>query len=432
MSRAVACLLAFIGLLLAPTAAAAPARLPFDAEGDPLYLVGARVHVGDGTVIEGGVIEVRGTRIAAVGAAGSVAVREGMKTVDLSGAIVTPGFIAAATGIGLTEIGAEESTNDGGRQVEDPIRSGYDVATAINAESTLLPVQAIEGVTSAAVTPAGGLLSGQVAWIDLLAGDHRSIVARPRIAMQANLGRVWAGSRAATLAKLREVLDDARFYRDHRGAYDRRESRDLAAHRLDLDALVPVLDREIPLVVSAHRASDLLALVQLAKASKLRIVIAGGAQAWKVADALAEAKIPVIVQPTSNLPGSFDQIGARLDNAALLHARGVEVGIALLGDMHNLRNLGQEAGIAVANGLPREVALSAVTRNIARAHGMDAHYGTLAAGKVANVVVWDGDPFELSSVPKRVYVRGREVPLTSRQTELRERYRDLSRYGSRP
>ena len=416
-----------VALLVAAPVHAAP-KLAFDREGEPVYLVGARVHVGDGTVIDGGVIEIRGSRIASVGKAGSIGIKAGATTVDLAGAIVTPGFIAAASGIGLTEIGAEESTNDGAITVEDPIHAAYDGAAAVNAESTLLPVQAVEGVTSAAVTPTGGLVSGQVAWIDLLAGDHRTIVSRPRIAMQAHLGRVFGGSRSATLAKLREVLDDARFYRDHRAAYDRRQSRDLAAHRLDLEALVPVLDREVPLVVSAHRVSDLLALVQLARTQKLRIVVTGGAQAWKVADALAEAKIPVIVQPTANLPGSFDQIGARLDNAALLHKAGVEVGLALLGDTHNLRNLSQEAGIAVANGLPHEAALSAVTHVIARAYGMDAHYGALAAGKVANVVVWRADPFELSSFPERVYVRGREIQMRTRQTELRDRYRDLSRY----
>ena len=419
--------IAIVWLLLAWPAAAAP-KLPFDADGEAIVLVGGRVLVGDGRVIEGGVVELRGTRITAVGAAGSVAVREGATKIDVTGMIVAPGFIAAGSGIGLTEIGAEESTNDVGLAVEDPIRSAYDVASAVNAESTLLPVQAVEGVTSAAVTPTGGLVSGQVAWIDLLSGAHRSVVSRPRIAMQASLGRVYAGSRSATLSKLREVLDDARFYRDHRSAYDRRQSRDLAAHRLDLEALVPVLDREVPLVVSAHRVSDLLALVQLAKTLKLRVVVTGGTQAWKIADALAEAKIPVIVQPTSNLPASFDHIGARLDNAALLYKAGVEVGIGLLGDNHNLRNLGQEAGIAAANGLPRDVALSAITHVIARAYGMDAHYGSIAVGKVANVVVWDGDPLELSSAPKRVYVRGREISMRTRQTELRDRYRDLRRY----
>src|SRR5690606_7833988 len=121
----------------------------------------------------------------------------------------------------------------------------------------------------------------------------------------------------------------------------------------------------------------------------------GAAQGWKVADALAEADVPVVVQPTANLPLGLDQLGARLDNAALLHAAGVRVGIAVLGEAHNVRNVTQEAGIAVAHGLPPEAALRAVTLELARIYGMDAHYGSLAPGKVANLVVWDGDPFEL-------------------------------------
>jgi imidazolonepropionase-like amidohydrolase len=295
----------------------------------------------------------------------------------------------------------------------------------------LFQVQAIDGITSAAVTPQGGLFAGKVAWIDLVAGDHRRLVASEGVGMRASLGQVVDGSRAATLQRMREVLDDARFYRTRKGAYDRRQSRDLAAHRLDLEALAPVLDRRIPLIVSAQRASDLLALVRLKEELRIDIVAVGGTQAWQVADELARAKIPVVVQPSQNLPGSYDTLGARLDNAALLAAAGVELGIAVLGEAHNVRNVTQEAGIAIAHGLPREAALTAITLNIARAYGMDAHYGSIAPGKVANLVVWDGDPFELSQRPSAVWIRGVPITMRSRQTELRDRYLDLRRFGKR-
>jgi imidazolonepropionase-like amidohydrolase len=166
----------------------------------------------------------------------------------------------------------------------------------------------------------------------------------------------------------------------------------------------------------------MLALVQLADSYGIALVLTGATQAWMIADELAAAKVTVIVQPSDNLPYGFDQIGARMDNAALLHAAGVALGIAVLGDAHNLRNVTQQAGLAVAYGLDREAALRAVTLNIARAYGMQDDYGTLAAGKVANVVVWNGDPFELSSFPTAVYVRGNKMPAVSRQTELRDRY----------
>lgn len=408
-------IVAFVFLLglLGPSLAQAA---PQDAR---IAIVGGTVHDGTGRVLEDAVVEMQGARIVRVGTGAPTA---GATLVDAKGKLVTPGLIAAATPLGLVEIDMEASTRDSAPGGEDPIRAAYDASAGINANSSLLAVQAIDGVTTAAATPQGGLLSGQVAWIDLLPGHHRDIVAAPRIAVAGGLGQRVAGSRVAALSRLAEVLDDARFYRDHRAAFDRRASRELVAHRLDLAALGPVLGREVPLVLEAHRASDLLALAALAKAETLRVVVVGGTQAWQVAEALAQADIGVIVQPTANLPGSFERVGARLDNAALLHEAGVSVGIAVLGEAHNVRNVTQEAGIAVAHGLPHEVALQGLTHTLAAAYGMDKDYGSLATGKVANVVIWPADPFELATVPEAVYIRGQAIPLRSRQTELRDRY----------
>lgn len=419
----------------AARSAPGPAPLSFEAKAGAVaqtttFLVGAEVHVGDGTVIEDGVVQLRGARIVEVGPRGAAAPPADATVIDLAGKRLTPGLISAHTALGLVEIGMEGATVDAERKDSDPIRAGYDASVAIHADSSLIAINAIEGITSAAVTPRGGLLSGQVAWIDLVSGDHRSIVARPRIAAAGTLGAAVSGSRAATLARLQEVLADAALLRDRRTAFDRRQTRDLAAHRLDLEALGPVLDGSVPLVLRAERASDLLALVELRRQG-LSVAAVGASQAWRVADVLAEAGVPVIVQPSRNLPSGLDQLGARLDNAALLHAAGVRVGITVLDDAHNARNATQEAGIAVANGLPPEVALRAVTLELARIYGMDQHYGSIEAGKVANLVVWDGDPFELSQWPTQVYVRGRTIPMRSRQTLLRDRYRDLTRFRDR-
>ncbi|MCB9566645.1 MAG: amidohydrolase family protein [Myxococcales bacterium] len=404
-----------------PAAAGARATLP------TLALVGAEVHVGDGAVIKDGIVIVRGERITAVGGPGARGqIPPGASVVELKGKLLTPGLCAADSLLGIVEIDMESSTRDDGGG-EGPIRAAYDAASAINASSSLIQVQAIEGVTSAAVAPSGGLLSGQVAWIDLLHGDRDRLVQRPRIAVDGSLGQV-AGSRAATLARLREVLADARLYRGQRSAHQRRQLRDLAAHPRDLEALFPVLDRKIPLTLTAHRQSDIAAALDLAAEERLRVVIVGGAEAWTLAERLAAAKVPVIVEPSANLPGSFDSLGARLDNAALLSAAGVEVAIAHLGEPHNLRNITQEAGLAVANGMPWERALTGVSLAVARAYGVDADYGSVAAGKVANLVVWGGDPFELANFPEQVYVRGEAIPMVSRQTLLRERYRDLGRF----
>ncbi len=407
--------------------AARPSKLPFDtADGPRVVLAGATLHVGDGRVIDDAVIELQGPRIVRVTAGGDPPA--GARVVDLRGKRITPGLVAAATSLGLVEIDMEGSTRDDAEQTDDPIRAAHDASTAIHADSSLIPIQAVDGITSAAVSPTGGLISGQVAWIDLVAGDHRTIVSRAGVAMLARLGQTYGSSRAATLARLQEVLDDARFYARNRAAFDRRQSRDLAAHRLDLAALAPVIAGDMKLHLHADRTSDILAAVELARRDGLQVVILGGAQAWRVAEVLADARVPVIVQPTANLPGDFDHLGARLDNAALLHAAGVEVGIAVLGEAHNVRNVTQEAGIAIAHGLPPEAALAAVTLVPARAYGMEGDYGSVEPGKVANLVVWSGDPFELSTVPDAVWIRGAPIDLTTRQTELRDRYLDLSRF----
>lgn len=414
----------------APTSAPKPSRLDFDTRATPhVLLTNAEIHVGNGQVIQGGSLEIRGARIVAVGGPElASSVGGDVERIDLQGKRVTPGLIAASSSVGLTEIDMEGSTTDTGRFNDDLVRAAYDASLATQADSTLLAVQAVDGVTTAAVTPSGGLFSGRVAWIDLLSGAHDELVSKPRVAMAASLGQTYAESRAATLAKFQEVLDDAGLYGRRKTQFDRREVRDLVGHRLDLEALAPVLDGSMPLLVHADRVSDMLALVDLAKQRNLDVVIVGGAQAWRIADVLAQARIPVLVQPSSNLPGGMDTLGARLDGAAILQRAGVPVGIATIGDAHNLRNLTQEAGLAVSYGLDPAAALEAVTLQVARIYGMDGDYGSLEAGKVANVVVWNGDPFELGTLPERVWIRGQAIPLENRQRALRDRYKDLSRF----
>lgn len=391
-----------------------------------VYIVGGELHVGDGTVVKNATIEVRNGRIRSVAAGGAAPANA--QTINATGKWITPGLIAADTGLGLTEIELEPSTRDDSLHTEDPIHAAYDAASAINSRSSAIQVHAIDGITTAAVAPSGGLISGQVAWIDLVYGDDAGMVAKAGVAVDAALGQAYGGSRAATLDKLTDVLDEARKFPQRKQAHDRGQSRKLAADFHDLEALGPLLRGQAVLTLACDRASDIRAAIALAKRFGIKLVIVGGAEAWRVAPELAQAKIPVVVQPTNNLPRSFDRIGARSDLATVLQKAGVEVVIGRPGDVHNIHNLTQEAGVAVAHGLTWEQALSAVTRNVAQAYGMDKDYGTVATGKVANIVIWDGDPFELSSAPTQVLIRGQAIPMVSRQTLLRDRYRDLSRF----
>lgn len=393
-----------------------------------LVITGVELHVGNGMVIKDATVVVHEGRITAIGGEElKSTVPAGATYIDAKGKLMTPGFIAPDARLGLVEIGMEKSTVDRSREDDQFIRAGFDPSLAINASSSLIQIQAIEGITSAAVSPGGGLISGQVTWIDLVHGDHAGMVTKAKIAVDGRLGQSYAGSRAASIQLLTRTFEDAKWLRKNQKAYDKGQSRELVAHPEDLQALYPVLDGKTPLTLHLNRASDILAAIELKRRYKLDLVILGCAEGWRVAQVLADSKTPVIVMPSSNLPGSFDTLGARMDNAALMHAAGVEVSLGELGEAHNVRNIKQEAGIAVANGLDHEAALTAITLNIARAYNMDADYGSVEVGKVANLVIWDHDPFELDSFPEQVIIRGQAIEMKSRQSLLRDRY--MKRHG---
>ncbi len=293
----------------------------------------------------------------------------------------------------------------------------------------MIPVTRVEGITRVLVTPSGtgNVLLGQGAVFDL-SGQHvpQSVTRAPAV-MVAVLGEAGAtvagGSRTTAVLRLREALQDAQDFAINRVAYNSAQRREYARGRLDLEALQPVLKGEVPLLVQANRASDLLAAMRVASEFKVRLVLMGGAEAWMVADEIAKRRIPVVVKPLTNLPG-FESLGATLENAARLRKAGVTVALASF-DTHNSRNLRQEAGNAIANGLDRDEALAAVTLVPARLWGVADRYGSLEPGKDADVVVWSGDPFELTTGVEHVFIAGQEVPKDTRQMRLLERYRDL-------
>jgi len=351
----------------------------------------------------------------------------GARVIDAAGLVLTPGLIASETRLGLAEISMEPSASERVRGA-GPVRAALDVATAINPRSWAVPVTRIEGVVTAVVRPAGGLVAGRYAAFDLMGQSPAENGLRTPLAVRANLGlagaRAMGGSRARALMRLKELLDDARALLKAGKAVEARRYRKLSATVTQLRALAPVLKREIPLVVSVDRASDIRAALKFAKEQKVRLVINGGAEAWRVAGEVAKANVPVLVNPDLNAPESFDKLQARYDNAAILASRGVTVAFSAVGDIHNIRSIRQMAGIAVARGLPRRAALQALTVNPARIFGLKDR-GSLAVGQRANLVLWDGDLFELKTRARHVIIGGKQVPLVSRQTLLRDRYLKL-------
>lgn len=403
------------------------------AQAQTVAIVGGRVLPVSGAAIENGTVIIRDGKIAAVGA--NVAVPAGAQRIDARGKIVTPGLIDAATELGLQEIGAISTTVDWNARGRDSVYSAFRVWEGFNPASVLVPAARAGGVTTVLVSPRGGLVSGQAAMMQLVVGaqDAKDMVLRGPSAMFATYGPgedVGVRSRGDLLRKLRALVEDARWYAQHRAEFDRGATRPLSASRADLEAMLPVVDGRLPLIVSADQASDILTMIDFANQNKIKLMIAGATEAWEVADKLAVAHVAVLTGAMNNIPMTFAQLGARQDNVALLRKAGVQV--AIIGnagggdeEAFNVRNIRFEAGNAVAYGADRNDALRAITLAPAELFGIADRVGSLAPGKDADVVIWSGDPFEFATQPEHVYVRGKEDTTATRQDLLEQRYKNL-------
>lgn len=405
------------------------------AQAETVAIVGGRLHtLGEAGKIDNGTLLMRDGHIVAAGR--DVPVPEDARRIEAAGKVITPGLFDAHSYIGIIEISLVAETNDSA-QIGNHFAAAFDVADAVNPRSSLIPVNRIEGVTRVASAPVsvipppgtfarGQMISGRGAVIHLGSGDDYLV--RRGAAIFAELGEHGAllagGSRAAALTRLSEALEDAKDFARNRESFESNERRAYAIGRLDLEALQDVLDKDVPLVLHVNRASDISAALRLAGRHDIEIVVRGGAEAWLVAAELAAARVPVVLNPLDNLPARFETLAATLENAARLHRAGVMVAFAS-GDSHNARNLKQAAGNAVAHGMPHEAALAALTINPARIYGIEDSFGTLEAGKDADVVIWSGDPLELATFAEQVFIRGIAVPMVSRATLLRDRYLDL-------
>jgi imidazolonepropionase-like amidohydrolase len=389
-----------------------------------IAITGGTVYPVSGPKIEHATVLIRDGRIAAVGT--SVAIPADATRIDAAGKWVTPGFIDGGGQMGLVEIGAVGGTREG-RVQGDTIAAAFNVAEGLNPASQLIPVTRIEGITTALASPGGHLVSGQAVLIDLDGTTIEQMVVKSPVGIVADLSEgakdEAGGSRAAVAQRLRTVFRDALEYERRRVDFSRAQIEPLAASEADLEALLPVLHGQVPLIAIANRRSDIETALRLAREFKLRLILAGAQEAWEVAGEIAAAGIPVLVEPLDNIP-SYDALGVRYENAAALARAGVKIAL-LETNTHNSRDLRQQAGNAVSYGLPWDQALRAITLAPAEVFGVADRYGSIEVGKVANVVVWSGDPFEFSTGAEHVYIRGREIPMTSRQTELFERYRHL-------
>jgi imidazolonepropionase-like amidohydrolase len=389
-----------------------------------IAIMGATVYPVSGPKIAHATVLIRDGKITAVGA--RVVIPARATRIDATDKWVTPGLLDGSGQMGLVEIDAVAATRDAEVR-NDTVAAAFNVAEGINPASTLIPITRIEGVTTTLAMPQTGLIRGQAVLIDLDGPTLEAMLVKSPVAVVAELSEATkaagGGSRAGAAARLRQVLDDALEYSRRKADWSRAQMHPLAAPAADLAALGPVLRGELPLIVIANRRSDIATALRIGREYRLKLILAGAAEAWQMAAEIGRARVPVLVQPLANLP-SYDALGTRYGNAALLTRAGVKVAL-LEPNTHNARNLRQQAGNAVSYGMAWDEALRAVTLSPAEIFGVAGRYGSLDSGKVANVVVWSGDPFELGTRVEHVFIRGTEIPLRSRQTELLERYRTL-------
>lgn len=411
-------------------AAALSIALASPAGAQTLAIVNATVAVGDGSApIANGTVLVADGRIVAAGA--GVAVPAGAQVIDARGKWVAPGIVASFSNLGLIDAeGVRESNDTAGRA--SPYSAGIDIASAINPSGALIADERLHGVTRAIVAPSasGSIFAGQGVVIDL--GDDPDPVTRARAFQFVELGEQGAelagGSRPAAF---RDALAQAQDYRRNPAGFDGR-GRDALLKRADAQALLDVIDGKTRLLVHVERASDIRAVLALRTSyPALRLVLLGVSEGWLVARDIAAARVPVIAAALADLPAAFESLAATESNVGRMAAAGVPVAIATLGTGgtagdHVIRqyagNLVAITRVPGATGLDWGKALATITSKPAEALGLDGEIGSLRPGRRADVVLWDGDPLELSSAPERIWIDGREQPMKSRQRALRDRY----------
>jgi len=383
------------------------------ARAETLFINDATVHtMSSAGVIQDGDILIRDGRIESV--ATGLTAPEDATVIEALGRPVTPGFFAGITGLGLDEISAVDSSVDNGLAV-DGMRPEFDVTSAYNPHSSVIPVTRIEGYTWTVLgaNRSGSIIGGQGQAVSL-DGNYQPFLGNRVLFIDvgADASGQSGESRAAQWMMLEQAMSEA--------SEELRWSPAPVLTVAGRKTLAGFKSSGI-VVFNADRASDILQVIDFSRHHGLNSVISGATEAWKVADQLAEAGVPVLIDALSNLPGSFDKLGARLDNAALLNEAGVT--LAFYGaETHQARKMRQLAGNAVANGLPYEAGLAAMTVSPAVIFALGDEYGSIEENSIADLVIWSGDPLEVTAAADQVIIAGKPVEMVSRQTLLRDRY----------
>jgi imidazolonepropionase-like amidohydrolase len=408
-----------------------------EAGGQIIALTGGKLLTITHGTIENGVLVMEGGKIVTVGKAGETKIPAGAQVIDVTGMTVYPGLIDSETHLGLTEIEAEKMTNDL-VEMSDEIMPQMHVTDAFHAESELIPVTRYNGILNAIVAPEDhDTLPGQDAFIQLAGASAPEMLLGHDVAMPLNFdgtqrrNETWESAkypmtRMGMAAQLRQAFIDAQDYQQKLDDYNKKKAAGDAKaappkRDLKLEALLPYLRGEKPVVIEAVEPSDIETAVGLAQEFKLKFILNHLTHAQPVLDYVASLKVPVIVGPIYTDPKDDERYDTVYRLPAELQKRGVKIAFASY-DAHQSRNLPYAAGYAVAFGLPYDEALKAITINAAEIWGVADKLGSLDAGKTANVVVSNGDPLDVKTDVKHIFIAGKEIPLKDRQTELRDEY----------
>ncbi|HKD60340.1 MAG TPA: amidohydrolase family protein [Terracidiphilus sp.] len=434
------------GLILAAAQASvfAQAALPVPngaslAPAKTIAIVGGKLLTVTHGVIENGVVIMSGGKITAVGPASSTEVPADAEVFDAKGMTVYPGLFDAETHLGLTEVASDQNSNDLA-ETSDEISPQMHVADAFHAETVRIPVERLNGITNAIVAPASqDSVVGQDAAIQLSGRDRDEMLLQRDIALAMNFeGSVrrranfegpskFPTTRMGLASQIRQAFLDAEAYEAERAAAAKPDHKGAPPkHDLKLEALLPYLHGEKPVVLGAYESYEVEVAMGIAKEFHLKVILNHVTHAQDILDEIASYHVPVIVGSIYDFPRSNERYDAVFSLPSELQKRGVKIALAG-GDMGGSRNLPYAAGYAVAYGLPYDEALKAITLNPAEMFGLGDKLGSLDIGKTANVVVANGDPLDVRTSVKQVFVDGKAVPMVSRQTELRDQYMPLTK-----
>jgi len=443
----IAALVAFSVVAAGQATAPSPAKTKAPAPEQPIVLKGGKLLTITHGVIDNGTLVIENGKIAAVGTANAVKIPANAKVVDVTGMTVYPGLIDSWTQLGLTEISAERMTNDL-VETSDEIMPHMHVSDAFHAETALIPVTRLNGITNAIVAPSEeDTMPGEMAFIQLAGRDKEDMLLVRDIAMPLNFtgaqrrnesfqNSKYPSTRMGMATQIRQTFIDAQEYKRKWDEYNKKQSENSGdkgekngkesnatppKRDLRMEALLPYLEGKKPVLLTATEPSDILTALSLAKEFNLKVILGQMTYAGPILDQIAATKLPVVVGSIYSTPKNDERYDEVFRLPAELAKRGVKIAFASY-DAHNVRNLPYEAGYAVGFGLPYDEALKAVTINPAEIWGVADQLGSLDVGKTANVVVANGDPLDVKTNVKQVYINGKAIPMVSRQTELRDQY----------